>query len=82
MDAVLLHQRVIERDPVSNVSFGRGAHFCLGAHLARSEARLAVRTLLTRYPELALAGEPIYRPHPLIRHMTSLPLRLRAGAKA
>jgi cytochrome P450 enzyme len=72
----------IERSPVANVSFGRGAHFCLGAHLARSEARLAVQALLTRYPELALAGEPTYRPHPLIRHMTSLPVRLRAGTEA
>ena len=72
----------IEREPASNLSFGRGAHFCLGAHLARAEARMAVRTLLTRYPQLALAGEPRYRPHPLLRHMTSLPLRLHAAAKA
>jgi cytochrome P450 enzyme len=67
----------IDREPAFNLSFGRGAHFCLGAHLARAEARLAVRTLLTRYPRLRLAGEPTYRPHPLLRHMTSLPLRLR-----
>jgi cytochrome P450 enzyme len=72
----------IDREPAPNLSFGRGAHFCLGAHLARAEARIALRTLLTRFPALSLAGEPTYRPHPLIRYMSSLPLRLQPAADA
>lgn len=72
----------IDREATPNVSFGRGAHFCLGAHLARAEGRMAVRSLLTRYPDLALAGEPTFRPHPLLRHMTTLPVRVRARTKA
>ncbi|UXX94207.1 cytochrome P450 [Streptomyces sp. AD2-2] len=36
-------------------SFGVGAHYCLGAGLARVEARIALDALFTRYPRLALA---------------------------
>ncbi|MCA9711623.1 MAG: cytochrome P450, partial [Myxococcales bacterium] len=42
----------LDRDSTPNISFGRGPHFCLGAHLARTEARVAVQTLLTRFPVL------------------------------
>ncbi len=66
----------IDRDPGPNLSFGRGPHFCLGAHLARIEARVVLRTLLTRFPRMELAGEPTFRPHPLVRHMGTLPVRL------
>ena len=37
-----------------HVSFGLGAHFCLGSHLARMEARIAVAALLDRLPNLRL----------------------------
>lgn len=72
----------IDREPAPNLSFGRGPHFCLGAHLARLEARVTLRTLLTRFPRMELAGEPTFRPHPLVRQMASLPVRLRAGGQA
>jgi cytochrome P450 enzyme len=72
----------IDREPAPNLSFGRGPHFCLGAHLARLEARVVLRTLLTRFPGMELAGEPSYRPHPVIRQMSALPVRLRPGTKA
>ncbi|MCX4246985.1 cytochrome P450 [Paraliomyxa miuraensis] len=67
----------IDREPAPNLSFGRGPHFCLGANLARAEARVALQTLLTRYPDMQLTGEPVFRPHPLLRQMVSLPLRLQ-----
>jgi cytochrome P450 len=40
------------RDPLS---FAHGAHFCLGASLARAEARLMLETAVARWPSLALA---------------------------
>jgi len=72
----------IDRESTPNLSFGRGPHFCLGAHLARIETRVALQTLLTRYPDMSLAGEPQYRDHPFIRYMSTLPLRLQRVASA
>ena len=48
----------IARTPNRHFSFGFGEHFCLGAQLARMEARIAIRTLLERNPNLALAIRP------------------------
>lgn len=45
----------IERANKKHVSFGAGIHYCLGAELARTEARIAISTLLTRLPNLRLA---------------------------
>jgi len=39
-------------------AFGGGIHVCLGAPLARLEAEIAVGRLITRLPDLKLAGEP------------------------
>ena len=41
-----------------HVAFGFGEHLCLGAPLARLEARVAFEELLARYPSFELAGEP------------------------
>ncbi|MEM9623814.1 MAG: cytochrome P450, partial [Pseudomonadota bacterium] len=39
-------------------AFGKGIHYCMGAPLARLEARLAVRAILERLPNLRLTGKP------------------------
>jgi len=66
----------LARENVRHLSFGLGTHFCLGAGLARLEARLAFRGLL-ELPRLALAtGSPEYRPNPFLRGLRSLPVRL------
>ncbi|MBT2418843.1 cytochrome P450 [Streptomyces sp. ISL-22] len=66
----------IRRDTRGHVAFGHGIHYCLGAPLARLEARTAIRSLLERAPGLALDGPPgEWLPGVLIRGMRSLPVR-------
>ena len=66
----------IQRDQSANLTFGTGPHHCLGAALARLEGQVAIATLLARFPQLRLAGEPVFAPPPFLRKMGSLPVRL------
>ncbi len=51
----------ITREHNPQVSFGGGgAHFCLGAHLARNEIRTMIGEIATRFPDVAIVGEPSY----------------------
>ncbi|MBB5872831.1 cytochrome P450 [Allocatelliglobosispora scoriae] len=56
------------------ISFGAGAHFCLGAVLARLEARIAFPLLLGCLPGLALAGEPVRRSRMVLRGYETMPV--------
>jgi cytochrome P450 len=47
----------VQRSAVRHLSFGHGMHFCLGANLARLEAEVAFRTLLSRYRSFDEVGE-------------------------
>lgn len=47
----------VSRTPNEHIAFGIGEHFCLGAGLARLELRVMFETVLTRLPDIALAGE-------------------------
>ncbi len=51
------HRFDVTRGVEPHVAFGRGPHFCLGAPLARLEARIALSALFTRFPQLRLAVE-------------------------
>lgn len=66
----------LHRDTRGHLAFGHGIHYCLGAPLARLEARVALRALLERCPDLTLDGPPgDWLPGMLIRGVRSLPLR-------
>ena len=59
----------------AHVAFGHGIHACIGAPLARMEARIAVDQIFDRMTDLALDGEPqMVRPF-ILRGFRSLPLR-------
>ena len=69
----------ILRDENRHISFGFGAHFCLGAPLARLEGAIAVAALVDRLPDLALAGEtPQWSDSFVLRGVKALPVRFRA----
>ena len=71
----------LHRDTAQHVAFGYGIHHCLGAPLARLEGEIAFRTLLGRFPGMALAAGPeqlTWRSSTLIRGMARLPVRLWA----
>jgi len=56
-----------------HLAFGAGGHFCLGAPLARAEARAAISGLLRRFPQMGLAQQTLsWRPHMAFRGLTSL----------
>ncbi|MGW1797879.1 cytochrome P450 family protein [Streptomyces sp. NPDC001984] len=66
----------LHRDTRGHLAFGHGIHYCLGAPLARLEARTAIRTLLERAPGLTLDGPPgEWLPGMLMRGVRSLPVR-------
>lgn len=58
------------------LTFGHGAHYCLGAPLARLETSLALRHILCRGP--VLSGMPTWRDTPAIRGPLTVPLRFTA----
>jgi cytochrome P450 len=73
----------VGREPTSHVAFGHGIHHCLGAALARMEARIAFDGLLGRFPDLTLAVDPtaLQRgPGFLFHGFPALPVRLGKSA--
>lgn len=66
----------VSRSKTSVLSFGAGAHFCLGAGLARLEGEIAFPALLKRFPKLELVREPKFRPTLTLRGLESLQVRI------
>jgi cytochrome P450 len=63
------------RDASEHLTFGHGSHFCLGASLARIEARVTIEELLARAPRLEYAGQVEPVSSLVFRGPTRLPLR-------
>lgn len=60
-----------------HLAFGGGAHFCLGAALARLEGAVALGRLARRFGEIELAGDPVRRSTFTLRGLERLPVRVR-----
>jgi len=65
-----------DRDRLRHLAFGHGAHFCLGAPLARVEASVALSAVTARFPRARLDSEPVYKPNVTLRGLATLAVRV------
>ncbi|GJO07249.1 cytochrome P450 [Mycobacterium marinum] len=65
-----------DRGAVRHLGFGRGAHYCLGAPLARLEAAVALSAIAARFPKARLDGEPQYKTNVTLRGLESMTVAL------
>ncbi|OBJ84371.1 cytochrome P450 [Mycobacterium asiaticum] len=61
-----------DRPALRHLGFGRGAHYCLGAPLARLEASVALSAVTARFPDARLAGDPRYKANVTLRGLSAL----------
>ena len=66
---------VVDRNPSEHLGFGSGIHLCIGAPLARLEARVVAETMLRRVRRLEPTGDPSRVESFILRGFTSLPVR-------
>ncbi|OLP04095.1 cytochrome [Mycolicibacterium porcinum] len=69
----------ITRHPNPHIAFGAGEHACLGAQLARLEARVMFEVLLGTYPTIELTGEVTRLRATMVPGVKRMPVRLGAG---
>jgi cytochrome P450 len=67
----------ITRDPNPHCAFGYGPHFCLGAHLARTQMQALFGEMLRRLEHIELAGEVRYLRSNFQRGMKNFPVKWR-----
>jgi cytochrome P450 len=60
-----------------HLAFAAGAHYCLGASLARLEATVAIGRLIRRFDHIELVAEPTFRDRLTIRGVDHMELSLR-----
>ena len=67
----------LRRDTTASLSFGQGAHFCLGAALARLEGRVVLEEFWRRFPDYEVEPRGCARVHSVsVRGFAALPLEL------
>jgi cytochrome P450 len=65
----------IQRQGNKHLAFGLGPHFCLGAALARMEGNIALRALVTRFPDMKLATDKVkWNANTTFCALTALPI--------
>lgn len=72
----------ITRDPNPHIAFGHGIHFCIGAPLARLEARVALAELLERLPSFGLVSDAPWEPRKAFNVHGPTRLEIHFGAAA
>jgi cytochrome P450 len=65
----------VARQPNKHLAFGFGAHYCLGAMLARMELKAMFSELLSRIDDIELAGTPTYMQTLFVGGPKSVPIR-------
>jgi cytochrome P450 len=66
--------RIDRPDAGMHVQFGGGIHSCLGSHLARLQADVALTSLFARLPNLRPAGEPTWAGRSTLRSVSTVPI--------
>lgn len=70
----------ITRNPNPHIAFGAGEHACLGAQLARLEARVMFEVLLGAYPTIELTGDVSRLRATMVPGVKRMPIRLGTGS--
>lgn len=70
----------ITRNPNPHIAFGAGEHACLGAQLARLEARVMFEVLLGTYPSIELTGDVTRLRDTMVPGVKKMPVRLKVDA--
>lgn len=68
--------RIDRPDAAQHVQFGGGIHHCLGSHLARAQAEVALTALLTRLPGLKAGGEVTWSGRMTLRSVSHVPVAI------
>jgi len=65
----------VRRDASAHVAFGKGTHFCMGAALARLEARVALDAVVARFPDFEIDPRGLVRVHSInVRGFAAMPI--------
>jgi len=72
----------VRRDASAHLAFGKGTHFCMGASLARLEAKIALEEVQRRLPDFTIDESKLGRVHSVnVRGFASMPIEFTAGSR-
>ena len=65
---------ITREQPRTQLAFGFGEHYCLGANLARLQLQVILREIYSRIPDIHPSGEVVHQPSPLISGLLRMPV--------